>query len=605
MVEKVITVPDVGEAEGIELVEVLVAPGDAVTQNQSLVVLESDKASVELPAAFDGVVLEILMQPGSLVKEGDALLRIEKASSDSRDGESETGDADLESNGEINVGISDGIDPAEALKESGSDSAASVVRVDAGQENADQTAQTMQKLEVKIPDLGQVEDAEVIEIACALGDAVAVNQVLLLLESDKASLEMTAETDGTVAEIHLKVGDQVSGGEIAMILDTASGSEVVRGDDLPGDAATDNAAKDTATKAHTPRDAFEGRSEKEASRSEVVAPMAGNSPATDQSGVVQVSASASGVSVGGNFAPLDDRGLQHAGPAVRKLAREFGVVLAQVQGTGPNARILKEDLHRFVKNRLAHSSPSGTQIESSKPLPDFSRFGAVEFESLPRIRKASARNLHSSWRAIPHVTHFDSADITDLESFRASLNQERSGASAKISPLAFIIKAVVQTLKQFPRFNSSLDPNFEHWVVKRFYNIGIAVETPNGLVVPNIKAADVLSVSALAEQAANLAEQARSKKLAPDAMQGTTFTVSSLGGIGGTGFTPIVNSPEVAILGVARMQIEPRYINDELVPRKILPLALSYDHRAIDGAEAARFVAELARQLSDIRYLSV
>ena len=605
MVEKVITVPDVGEAEGIELVEVLVAPRDAVTQNQSLVVLESDKASVELPAAFDGVVLEILMQPGSLVKEGDALLRIEKASSDSRDSESEAGDADLESNGEINVGISDRIDPAEALKESGSDSAASVVRVDAGQENADQTAQTMQKLEVKIPDLGQVEDAEVIEIACALGDAVAVNQVLLLLESDKASLEMTAEADGTVAEIHLKVGDQVSGGEIAMILDTASGSDVVRSDDLQGDAATDNAANDAAIKAHTPRDAFEGRSEKEASRSEVGVPTAGNFPATDQSGVVQVSASASGVSVGGNFAPRDDRGLQHAGPAVRKLAREFGVELAQVQGTGPNARILKEDLHQFVKNRLAHSSPSGTQIESSKPLPDFSRFGAVEFESLPRIRKASARNLHSSWRAIPHVTHFDSADITDLESFRASLNQERSGTSAKISPLAFIIKAVVQTLKQFPRFNSSLDPNFEHWVVKRFYNIGIAVETPNGLVVPNIKAADVLSVSALAEQAANLAEQARSKKLAPDAMQGTTFTISSLGGIGGTGFTPIVNSPEVAILGVARMQIEPRYINDALVPRKILPLALSYDHRAIDGAEAARFVAELARQLSDIRYLSV
>ena len=301
MVEKVITVPDVGEAEGIELVEVLVAPGDAVTQNQSLVVLESDKASVELPAGFDGVVLEILMQPGSLVKEGDALMRIEKASSDSRDSESETGDADLESNGEINVGISDRIDPAEALKESGSDSAASVVRVDAGRENADQTAQTMQKLEVKIPDLGQVEDAEVIEIACALGDAVAVNQVLLLLESDKASLEMTAEADGTVAEIHLKVGDQVSGGEIAMILDAASGSEVVRGDDLQGDAATGHAAKDIATKAHTPREAFEGRSEKEASRSEVVAPMAGNFPATDQAGVVQVSASAAGVSVGGEL----------------------------------------------------------------------------------------------------------------------------------------------------------------------------------------------------------------------------------------------------------------------------------------------------------------
>ncbi len=595
MVEKVITVPDVGEAEGIELVEVLVAPGDAVTQNQSLVVLESDKASVELPAAFDGVVLEVLMQPGSMVKEGDALMRVEKASSNPGGGEAETGGTDLEVNGEVDVESAAKVEQVGPLKESVSDPETPIFREDAALKNADQMAQTTPKFEVKIPDLGQVEDAEVIEIACALGDAVAVDQVLLLLESDKASLEMTAEANGTVTEIHLEVGDQVKGGEIAMILATASGADDVK----------DDPVKDKAAKGDAPRDAFEDRPENTKSPSEVVGPISADLPASDQVGMTDVVAPSSGTSGGVDPAPLGGRGLQHAGPAVRKLAREFGVVLAQVQGSGPNARILKEDLHQFVKNRLAHPSATGVQIEATKPLPDFSRFGAVEFESLPRIRKASARNLHSSWRAIPHVTHFDDADITDLESFRASLNQERGGVSIKISPLAFIIKAVVQTLKQYPRFNSSLDPNFEHWVVKRFYNIGIAVETPNGLVVPHIKAADVMSVSALAEQAANLAEQARNKKLSPDSMQGTTFTISSLGGIGGTGFTPIVNSPEVAILGVARMQIKPRYINDVLVPRKILPLALSYDHRAIDGAEAARFVAELARQLSDIRYLSV
>ncbi len=579
MVEKVITVPDVGEAEGIELVEVLVAAGDSVTQNQSLVVLESDKASVELPAAFDGLVLEILMLPGAIVKEGDALMRIEKTSSSARDAKADLGEADLEMPMSSDVEAGAGSSPAQARSStvSSSNVETSVVQKDTASEIAVQKAQNS---DVNIPDLGQVEDAEVIEISCGLGDTVVVGQVLLLLESDKASLEITAEAKGVVTEIQLAVGDKVMGGELALVLSTTSGVSV---------------QKDQA-----PQFLSEGGVEAAASPNEAASEGSDVPPAV-QTEMPRVTESPSATVI----PAAGERALEHAGPAVRKLAREFGVVLSQVQGSGPNARILKEDLHQFVKNRLSRPSPQDTESQAAKPLPDFSRFGSVEFEALPRIRKASARNLHSSWRAIPHVTHFDSADITDLESFRASLNQERGSANVKISPLAFVLKAVVQTLKQYPRFNSSLDPNFEHWVVKRFFNIGIAVETPNGLVVPNIKAADLMSISALAEQAAILAEQARNKKLAPEAMQGTTFTVSSLGGIGGTGFTPIVNSPEVAILGVARMQIEPRYINEVLVPRKILPLALSYDHRAIDGAEAARFVSELTRQLSDIRYLSV
>ena len=588
MALKQISVPDVGEAESIELVEVLVAAGDVVKQNQSLVVLESDKASVELPAAFDGVVVAVLIMPGMTVKEGDVLLTMETCVSAAlADAESEPERATGGDGPEEDVVESPG---SEAFAGTGSaevldqDSSASKASDDAPA--AGLAVANSQTVAIFIPDLGQIDDAEVIEVHCQVGDEVAVNQVLMLLESDKASMEIVAESTGLVASIDLTVGDQVRGGEVAIELTVASGDTATASQAIP--ALPKTPPKPSIPAASGPlqeatlANAGEGTrlGEMPDTRPQERIPSAG------------VPDRESGESV-------------HAGPAVRKLAREFGVALSMVQGSGPSHRILKEDVQQFVKGQLSQPKQVASVGPQQKALPDFSQFGEVVFEKLSRIRRVSAKNLEYSWQSIPQVTHFDEADITDLETFRAGLNGALVPGDVKISPLAFVIKAVIQALKKYPRFNASIDPGYEHWVVKRFFNIGIAVETPNGLVVPNVKSADLQSVATLARSAAELAELARNKQLLPAQMQGTTFTISSLGGIGGTGFTPIVNSPEVAILGVARTQLLPRYVEGALEPRKILPLALSYDHRAIDGAEAARFMVELSRQLSDIRHLAV
>jgi pyruvate dehydrogenase E2 component (dihydrolipoamide acetyltransferase) len=284
---------------------------------------------------------------------------------------------------------------------------------------------------------------------------------------------------------------------------------------------------------------------------------------------------------------------------VRKLAREFGVNLQQVAGSGKRGRIVKEDVQLFVKTSF-NAGRTQVQATENRPLPDFSKFGSVKKVALPRIRQVSARNLQRSWQTIPHVTHFDEADITELEDFRKLTNKEQAPGKTKLTLLAFLIKACTVALQAYPRFNSSIEPDYQHWLEKEFYNIGIAVETDAGLVVPNIKNADRKSLSDVAEEAALLAGQARQRKLSPLDMQGSTFTISSLGGIGGSGFTPIVSGYEVAILGVARAQMKPVYEGDLFVPRLCLPLALSYDHRAIDGAEAARFLVHLGGLLSDI-----
>ncbi len=290
----------------------------------------------------------------------------------------------------------------------------------------------------------------------------------------------------------------------------------------------------------------------------------------------------------------------HAGPAVRKQARDYGLELSQVKGTGPEGRILKEDVQAFVRERLSGERAGGIP---AVPEVDFSKYGEIEYRELSRVRKISARNLHRSWLNVPHVTQFDEADVTDLEAFRAARNEELKDAGIKITPLAFLVKVCADALVRFPRFNGSLDKNLEYLIVKKYYNIGIAVDTDEGLVVPVIKNADKKGVVELAKETAELAAQARDKKLPLDAMQGATFTISSLGGIGGTAFTPIVNAPEVAILGVSRARIKPVHDGNGFTPRTILPLSLSYDHRAIDGAEAARFTVWLARALSDVRHL--
>jgi pyruvate dehydrogenase E2 component (dihydrolipoamide acetyltransferase) len=408
---------------------------------------------------------------------------------------------------------------------------------------------------------------------------------VIVLESEKASLEVTAEVSGEIKTILVAIGEEVRSADALLALDVVPSG--ARGDGSPLAKEGDNPSRNRGNE-------IEAGSLTSAPER---VPLEPEAPKRKETGIAARPSPTAQTN-----APK-----AHAGPAVRKLAREFGVDLALVQGSGPHGRVLKEDLQSYVRGRLSEPA-SGSAGDSafliSQPLPDFSRYGETSIELLSKIRKVSAKNLHQSWVTIPHVTHFDEADITEMERFRGELNHRGEGAT-KITPLAFFVKAVTLTLKIYPRFNASIDPNFEHWVLKEFFNIGIAVETDAGLVVPNVKGADALGIIQLAEAASSLAEKARTKKLAPQDLQGATFTISSLGGIGGTGFTPIINPPEVAILGVAKAQWLPRYIGDALERRLIVPLSLSYDHRAIDGAEAARFLATVAKHLSDLRYLSL
>ena len=574
----IIEVPDMGEVDDVEVVELLVAPGERVDKDQSLLVLESDKASVEIPSTMAGVVHSVIVSMGDRVVTGAPLIEIETAESEGAD--------HTESTLEEDSGPPDSA-PAE---EPGQYDATAADESSRKQSAADTESSQTDVVLVRVPDLGDIEGAEVTECLCAVGDQVLADQAILVLESEKASLEITPEMDGEITAILVKVGAEVASGDALIELKTVvqrSASEPV----VDRDSSEAPVLVEAEKTAPTIDDAEPGRTTKSEMESVSTDGQGEQDPARRVSEPEQPSGAL----------------LVHAGPAVRKLAREFGIQLHEVEGSGPHNRILKEDLQRHVRARLKEPSnpeSTGQSFPLARPLPDFSRYGATTSVPMPKIRQLSARNLHESWVTIPHVTHFDEADITDLEDFRKTLNQRRDHET-KVTPLAFFVKAVTLSLKAFPQFNASLSPDFTEWVFKDFINIGIAVETEGGLVVPNIKNADQLGLTAIAKQAAELAEQARSKKIMPQSLQGATFTISSLGGIGGTGFTPIINPPEVAILGVARAKWQARYVNDELKKRLIVPLALSYDHRAIDGAEAARFLAGLAEQLEDVRYLAL
>ena len=414
---------------------------------------------------------------------------------------------------------------------------------------------------IVIPDIGDAEDVEVIEICVAVGEAVAENDPLIVIESDKASMEVPALVAGTVAEVLVALGDHVNSGDAILRLEPATESA----DGEPTDA---------------------GPAEKPVLAEPVaVAP---------QPVAIPPSAAPSAQAIDGAGSKV------YAGPAVRRLARELGVELTAVAGTGVNGRIIKDDVKGFVKGAL--TAPAGTGL-ARMPEIDFSRFGDTETVPLSRIRVRGAANLHRSWQHVVHVTQHDDADVTDLEAFRTSLKDETATAGVKLTPLPFIVMACVHVLKRHPAVNASLDPAVRSLILKRYYNIGMAVDTEDGLVVPVIRSADSLGIYELAEETARLSAAARQGKLKPDEIQGASFTVSSLGAIGGTGFTPVVNAPEVAILGVARMDTRPVWDGTAFRPRKVLPLSLSYDHRAINGAQAGRFVAELAATLGDIRRL--
>ena len=552
-----IKVPDIGDYKDVPVIEVLVKAGDTVNAEDSLVTLESDKATMDVPSPKSGVVKEVKIKVGDTVSEGSLVLLLE-----------EQGAAAA---------------PAPAAAQAApapAPAAAAPAPAPAAQAPAPASAAAGGgTVEVKVPDIGDYTDVPVIEISVKVGDKVEAEQSLITLESDKATMDVPSPAAGVVKEIRVKVGDAVSEGTLIVVLEGAGGA----------------AAAPAPAQAPAPAPAAAAPSPAPAA---VPAAAPAAAPATYTADTVGTVGKAA-----------------HASPSVRKYARELGVNVNLVGGTGPKNRITQEDVQRYVKGvmsgqatapgKAAAGAPAGGGELNLLPWPkvDFTKFGPVDPKPLSRIKKISGANLHRNWVMIPHVTNNDEADITELEAFRVQMNKEHEKAGVKFTMLAFVIKAVVSALKKFPTFNASLDG--DNLVFKQYYRIGFAADTPNGLVVPVIRDADKKSVVDIAKEMADLSKAAREGKLKPDQMQGGCFSISSLGGIGGTHFTPIINAPEVAILGLSRGYQKPVWDGKQFVPRLTLPLSLSYDHRVIDGAEAARFNAYLASVLADFRRVSL
>lgn len=550
MSKTMIRVPDVGSSDPVDVIEISVKVGDTIAAEDTIIVLESDKATVEVPAPQAGKITAISVKVGDRVKEGDDLMEVEA------DGESENASS----------AESDATRDESSTTENKTEPESTPPETDAPDTPKAQGSGGSET--VTVPDLGDIDSAEIIEVNVAVGDSLEAEQVIVVLESDKASLEIPAPSAGKVESVAVKVGDKVGTGDTLLTMAVSGGQPTAdqqgEADEKPEEPATAPASQQAQT-----------------AQTQKPAPAASSSPAAD-SGAPSKSV--------------------HAGPAVRKLAREMGVDLAQVHGSGPKERILKEDVHAWVKQRLEGApAASGGGPAVALPEIDFSQFGEVERQELNKLRKVSAQNLTRSWLTIPHVTQHDNADITDLEAFRKQQNKALEKEGVKLTMLAFLVSACARALKEFPRFNSSLENSGEALIQKHYINIGIAVDTPNGLVVPVIKDADRKGLKAIALEMGELAEKARNRKLTPADMKGGTFSISSLGGIGGTAFTPIVNWPEVAILGVSRSDLQPVWDGEQFQPRLMLPLSLSYDHRVIDGADAARFTTCLSQLLTDMR----
>jgi len=446
----------------------------------------------------------------------------------------------------------------------------------------------MSIVEVKVPDIGDFKEVEVIELMVKPGDTIKVDQSLITVESDKASMEIPSSHAGVVKEIKVKVGDKIAEGSLVLVLEEAAGAAEAPAAAAPAPAAAAPAPAPAAAPA---------------APAPAQAPAAAPAPAPAPAAAAPAAADA----------PAPSFGTAHASPSVRKFARELGVDLNKVKGSGQKGRITQQDVQGYVKGALAAGPASAPAAAGGAgvgginllawPSLDFSKFGPTETQPLARIKKISGQNLHRNWVMIPHVTHFEDADVTDLEAFRVESNAAyaKAKSATKLTMLAFVIKASVAALKKFPTFNASLDEPNGALILKQYYNIGFAADTPNGLVVPVIKDADKKSISQIATEMGELSAQAREGKLSPSNMQGATFTISSLGGIGGTAFTPIINAPEVAILGLSKSAMKPVWDGSSFQPRLTLPLSLSYDHRVIDGAGAARFAAYLADVLADLR----
>ena len=553
-------IPDLGGAENVEVIEICVAVGDVVSEGDSIIVVETDKASMEIPASSAGTIKKIVLKEGDTCSLGDVMVEIESA--DASDSSASVSDdvVTLEPEVEVEAEVSVEAEVASAVVPN--------VVVESSVVESERFA--------LVPDLGGAADVEVIEISVKVGDELAEGDSLVVLETDKASMEIPVDFAGTVLEIKVADGDKVNVGDTIAVLMSKSG-EVVK-----------------ASESVKPSEvALEIVVEPEVLTPPVSQARQAVTPAKAPAPVGQVSD------------VLVTAGAAHAGPAVRMLARELGVDLAQVVSTGPKDRVLKEDIQAFVKQKLqqpAASSMQGHGIEQP-PAIDFSQFGAVDHVKMSKIKRITAQNMTRSWLNVPHVTQFDHADITELEVFRKGLKAEAEQRGTKVTPLPFMLKACAMALLQYPQFNVSLDNDGEHIVQKHYINIGVAVDTPSGLMVPVIREVDKKSIWQLSEEIIAMGAKAKNKKLMPADMQGGCFTISSLGGIGGTAFTPIVNAPEVAILGVSKAEMQPRWNGAEFEPRLMMPLSLSYDHRAVNGADAARFTQYLAKLLGDIRHL--
>lgn len=540
-----IKVPDIGSSGKASVIEISVKPGDTIAAEQPLITLESDKASMEIPSPAAGVVESISVTVGDEVGTGDLILILKGEAPSKPTAASSAASGQAQSA------------PKEKLTEQA-----------ATEEPAEPAGESVE--EVRIPDIGSSGSAKVIEVMIKAGDSVEADQSLIILESDKASMEIPAPKAGVVESLSIKVGDDAKTGDLILTLKVAGTAPAKKAEAKPQEAAPQQQA---------------------------VAP---NKQGVPESKAAAAPAPAvSGPSKAGTKV--------HAGPAVRMTAREFGVELADVPGTGPKGRILKEDVQAYVKNMMhkAKQAPAAGSTGGGgiPPIPevDFSKFGEVEEVPMTRLMQVGAANLHRSWLNVPHVTQFESSDITEMEAFRVSQKAVAEKAGVKLTVLPLLLKACAHLLKELPEFNASLAPSGKAVIRKKYVHIGFAVDTPDGLLVPVIKNVDQKSLLQLAAEAADLAEKARTKKLSPDAMQGACFTISSLGHIGGTGFTPIVNAPEVAILGVSKATMQPVWDGKAFQPRLMLPLSLSYDHRVINGAAAARFTKRLSELLADIR----
>jgi pyruvate dehydrogenase E2 component (dihydrolipoamide acetyltransferase) len=545
MSEQEIKVPDLGGADEVEIIDIIVSEGDSVEADDSILTVETDKATVDLPAPGAGKIIKITVKVGDKVKEGDVI-------------------------GVMNANGDSGAEPETAAAKE-PEQKTSEAEPEKSKPKPKSTGGSRKEI-VVVPKLDGFENVPVIEINVSEGDTIEVEDPMVTVESDKATMEIPSPYAGKVSKILLSVGDKLSEGdkilEITVEENGDSGSDDEEASDAPSGAANKESADED--------------------KPEQKAPAAPQPQAS-------------------TYAPPVAGAKVHAGPAVRKQARELGADLSNIKGSGPKNRILKDDVQAYVKNHLQQAQQGGSVGTGSGipgvKLPDFSQFGDIDRESMSRIMSATAANMQRSWLNVPHVTQFEDADITDMEVFRKGQKAAGEKKGVKMTPLPFILKACAAALAELPQFNVSLDLDRKEVVRKKYIHIGIAVDTPYGLMVPVIRDVDSKGLWELAAESAELAQKARDKQLKPAEMQGACFTITSLGGIGGTAFTPIVNTPEVAILGVSKAAMKPVWDGQAFQPRLMLPLSLSYDHRAVNGADAARFTSLLSRLLGDIRSL--